>query len=124
MTRSRSRHLGSRRSGAAQGRRQIRDTGTFRRHGPGGSNYVDSHAVDQAGRIHFATIPGRILVVEDRGRIVETIDVDFPFTTNVAFGGESMSTAFATPSSTGRLIAYECEIPGLPGMNSDHRRSG
>jgi gluconolactonase len=92
--------------------------------GLGGLNYFDSLAVDRSGRIHVATIPRRILVVEESGRIAETIELDDPFTTNVAFGGDSLTTAFATLSSTGRLIAYECAVPGLPGMNSNQRIMG
>lgn len=82
--------------------------------GPGGFNYFDSLAVDSLGRIHVATIPGRISVIEPTGAIAEEIAFDDQVPTNIAFGGSDLCTAFVTLSSTGRLVAYDCAVPGQP----------
>jgi gluconolactonase len=82
--------------------------------GLGGLNYFDSLAVDAAGRIHVATIPGRITVIEPSGTIVEEIAFDDPVPTNIAFGGPDLRTGFVTLSSTGRLVAIDCATPGQP----------
>ncbi|MGI4796657.1 MAG: SMP-30/gluconolactonase/LRE family protein, partial [Janthinobacterium lividum] len=46
--------------------------------GLGGLNYFDSLAVDAAGRIHVATIPGRISVIDPEGRVVSEVPVNDP----------------------------------------------
>lgn len=82
--------------------------------GLGGLNYFDSLAVDAAGRIHVATIPGRISVIDPGGQVVAAVQVDDTVPTNIAFGGPDRRTAFVTLSSTGRLVAYPVDVPGEP----------
>jgi len=82
--------------------------------GLGGLNYFDSLAIDSAGRIHVATIPGRISVIDPSGTVVAEVTVDDPVPTNIAFGGPSLRTAFVTLSSTGRLVSYPVNTPGEP----------
>lgn len=82
--------------------------------GLGGLTYFDSFAVDVAGRIHVATIPGRISVIDPEGRVVSEVPVDDPVPTNIAFGGPDRRTAFVTLSSTGQLISYLVDTPGEP----------
>jgi gluconolactonase len=81
--------------------------------GLGGLHYFDSLAVDSLGRIHVATIPGRISVIDPAGAVLDSIEVDDPVPTNIAFGGPDLRTAYVTLSSTGRLVAFDCDVPGL-----------
>ena len=37
-----------------------------------------------------------------------------PVTTNIAFGGEGLCTAFITLSMSGRLVSLPWDRPGLP----------
>ena len=82
--------------------------------GLGGLNYFDSLAVDTAGQIHVATIPGRISVIDPAGQVVSEVPVDDPVPTNIAFGGPDRRTALVTLSSTGQLISYPVDTPGEP----------
>jgi gluconolactonase len=81
--------------------------------GLGGLHYFDSLAVDSLGRIHVATIPGRISIIDPAGAVLDSIEVDDPVPTNIAFGGPDLRTAYVTLSSTGRLVAFDCDVPGL-----------
>lgn len=51
--------------------------------------------------------------IEPTGAIVEEIAFDDEVPTIIAFGGPDLRTAFVTLSSTGRLVAYDCAVPGL-----------
>jgi gluconolactonase len=82
--------------------------------GLGGLHYFDSLAVDSLGRIHGATLPGQISVIDPSGAIVEQVAVDDPVPTNIAFGGPGLCTAYVTLSSTGRLASYAVDTPGEP----------
>lgn len=81
--------------------------------GLGGLHYFDSLAVNSLGRIHVATIPGRISIIDPAGAVLDSIEVDDPVPTNIAFGGPNLRTAYVTLSSTGRLVAFDCDVPGL-----------
>jgi gluconolactonase len=46
-------------------------------------------------------------------RVVEFVATPDPFTTNIAFGGDDMRTAWITLSGTGRLARCHWPRPGL-----------
>lgn len=76
--------------------------------GRGGFHLFDSIAVDAAGRIHVATIPGEITVVEPDGTLVRTIEIPGEtLVTNLCFDSENPNVAYVTLSSTGRLVAVD-----------------
>ena len=70
----------------------------------GPSQYLDSLAVDAAGRICVAS-PGS-------GAILVFPTPDF-LTTNICFGGPDLSTAYVTLGSTGRVAVLDWDVPGL-----------
>ena len=74
----------------------------------------DSLAVEDGGNICVATIGhAGITVVSPDGELVEHVPTDDPFTTNIAFGGADMRTAFVTLGGTGRLVSRRWPRPGL-----------
>ena len=74
----------------------------------------DSLAVEEGGNICVATIGhAGITVVAPDGRLVEHVPTDDPFTTNIAFGGADMRTAYVTLGGTGRLVSRRWPRPGL-----------
>ena len=80
---------------------------------PGVAAY-DSLAVEEGGNICIATIGhAGITVVAPDGRLVEHVPTDDPFTTNIAFGGADMRTAYVTLGGTGRLVSRRWPRPGL-----------
>lgn len=79
-----------------------------------GFRRYDSLAVEANGNICVAGLtPGCITVISPGGREVETVPMPDPFSTNLAFGGPDMRTAFITLSGSGRLIAMDWPRPGL-----------
>lgn len=83
--------------------------------GLGGLSYFDSLAVDSLGRVHVATIPGRISTIDPAtGAVVEEVAFADPVPTNIAFGGPELRTAYVTLSSTGRLVVFDAPVPGQP----------
>jgi gluconolactonase len=80
---------------------------------PGVAAY-DSLAVEEGGNICVATIGhAGITVVAPDGKLVEHVPTDDPFTTNIAFGGPDMRTAYVTLGGTGRLVSRRWPRPGL-----------
>jgi gluconolactonase len=83
---------------------------------PGVSGF-DSLAVEACGNICVATIglPGRcgITVVSPDGDLIDFVPTDDCFTTNIAFGGEDLMTAFVTLGGTGRLVSRAWPRAGL-----------
>ena len=76
---------------------------------------LDSLAVDGAGNVCVATLlNGGITVVSPDGELVEFLAVDDPVTTNICFGGDDLTTAFITASSSGRLLRVTWPRPGAP----------
>jgi gluconolactonase len=78
--------------------------------------HPDGLAVDLEGRVHVA-VPNSaaILVVDDRGRLEETIDLDTGcFPTNVCFGGDDLATLYVTTARRGRVLAVRRDVPGHP----------
>jgi gluconolactonase len=83
--------------------------------GMGGYQRFDSLAVDGEGRICVATlVNGGITVISPDGRHVEHHPMPDPATTNICFGGPGLRTAYITLSWTGRLVAVDWPVAGLP----------
>ena len=84
-------------------------------HGAPGLQFFDSLAVDADGRICVATIHnGGITIVPPDGGAAAHVPMPDPVTTNIAFGGKGLRTAFVTLSMSGRLVSTEWDRPGLP----------
>jgi gluconolactonase len=80
-----------------------------------GGQFLDSLAVDSAGHVCVATlVTGAVSDIwPDGGRVDQYLLPD-PIVTNLCFGGPELSTAFATLSMHGRLVAFDWPRPGLP----------
>lgn len=82
-----------------------------------GYQLFDSLAVDAEGNVCVATLlRGGITVVSPNGEAhhVAMPDAVFdPMTTNIAFGGHDLRTAFITQSASGRLISVPWAVAGL-----------
>lgn len=82
--------------------------------GLSGFRRYDSLAVEANGNIVVACLRiGGLDVVSPAGELVERVDTDDPYTTNICFGGADMQTAFVTLSSSGRLASRPWGRPGL-----------
>ncbi|MGN6269757.1 MAG: SMP-30/gluconolactonase/LRE family protein [Sphingomonas sp.] len=83
-------------------------------YGAPGFTYFDSLGVDSAGNVCVATIGASgISVVSPAGELVEFVATDDPFTTNICWGGDDLTTAYITLSGSGRLAAMPWPRPGL-----------
>jgi gluconolactonase len=81
---------------------------------PAGLHFFDSLGVEAIGNVAVASVfRGAIVVIAPDGTVVEEVEVPDAFVTNVCFGGPEMQTAYATLSSTGRLVALDWSRPGL-----------
>jgi gluconolactonase len=81
------------------------------RGGPG--QYLDSLAVDSAGRICCASPGmGAILVFPPEGGAPQVIATDDFLTTNICFGGADGRTAYVTLGSSGRVVTMDWDVPG------------
>ena len=81
----------------------------------GGYQMFDSLALEASGNICVATlVRGCISVIAPDGRLVEQIETGDRATTNIAFGGPELKTAYITLSGKGLLIAMDWPRPGLP----------
>ncbi|MBI3699602.1 MAG: SMP-30/gluconolactonase/LRE family protein [Afipia sp.] len=83
--------------------------------GLGGYQMFDSLAVEAGGNVCVATlISGNISVIAPDGKLVEQIPTGDSVTTNIAFGGEGLKTAYITLSGKGELVAMDWPRGGLP----------
>src|SRR4051812_34467148 len=83
--------------------------------GLGGYQMFDSLAVEASGNVCVATlVSGCISVIAPDGKLVEQIQTGDRVTTNIAFGGPELKTAYITLSGKGELIAMDWPRPGLP----------
>src|SRR3954468_6791543 len=83
--------------------------------GLGGCQVFDSLAVEACGNVCVATlISGCIPVIAPDGSVVEQVPTGDRVTTNIAFGGPELKTAYITLSGKGELIAMDWARPGLP----------
>ena len=79
-----------------------------------GMQLFDSLAVDGEGNVCVATlVAGAITVISPEGEIVEQVPTEDILTTNIAFGGDDLRTAYVTLSGTGRLASLDWPRPGL-----------
>jgi gluconolactonase len=79
-----------------------------------GMQLLDSMAIDAEGNVCVATlVNGGITILAPDGSRSEHVALPDPLTTNLAFGGEDLRTAFVTLSGTGRLVAMPWRTPGL-----------
>ncbi|MGH9132711.1 MAG: SMP-30/gluconolactonase/LRE family protein [Ilumatobacteraceae bacterium] len=79
-----------------------------------GMQFLDSLAVDGEGNVCVATIlNGGITVISPDGNSVDHVPTGDLLTTNICFGGDEMSTAYITLSSTGRLVSTPWRCEGL-----------
>src|ERR1700731_2917714 len=83
--------------------------------GLGGYQMFDSLALEANGNVCVATlISGCISVIAPDGTLVEQVPTGDRVTTNIAFGGPELKTAYITLSGKGELIAMDWARPGLP----------
>ena len=83
--------------------------------GLGGYQMFDSLGVEASGNICVATlITGCISVIAPDGKLVEQVPTGDNVTTNIAFGGEGLKTAYITLSGKGELVAMDWPRGGLP----------
>jgi gluconolactonase len=83
--------------------------------GLGGYQMFDSLAVEASGNICVATlISGCISVIAPDGRLVEQVPTGDRVTTNIAFGGPELKTAYITLSGKGELVTMDWPRGGLP----------
>jgi gluconolactonase len=76
---------------------------------------LDSLAIDAQGNICVATLMrGGITSVSPDGHRREFTEMGDPMTTNICFGGEDLRTAYVTLSASGRLVALDWPVAGLP----------
>ena len=79
-----------------------------------GLQLLDSLAVDSAGNVCVATIVnGGVSVISPDGELVEFVATGDLITTNICFGGDDLTTAYITLSTTGRLVKMTWPRPGL-----------
>ena len=85
------------------------------------AHYPDSLAIDAAGNLCVASFNqcGIWEIAPDGSSRIFRPVPDF-YTTNIAFGGSDLRTAFVTLSCTGRLVSFRWPCPGqpLPYVNS------
>ena len=75
---------------------------------------LDSLAVEASGNVCVATcFTGGIATISPGGELLEHIGIDDYATTNIAFGGDDMRTAYITASATGRVLRMRWPRPGL-----------
>ncbi len=79
-----------------------------------GMQLLDSMAIDAEGNVCVATlVNGGITIIPPDGSGSEHVPLPDPLTTNLAFGGPDLSTAFITLSGTGRLVSMPWKTRGL-----------
>lgn len=79
-----------------------------------GYQLFDSLAIEASGAVCVATlVNGGITVFDpEDGHVIEHVSTGDPHTTNIAFGGPDLRTAYVTLSSEGRLVAIDWPRPG------------
>ncbi|WP_315837995.1 SMP-30/gluconolactonase/LRE family protein [Bradyrhizobium prioriisuperbiae] len=83
--------------------------------GLGGYQMFDSLAVEASGNVCVATlINGGISVIAPDGKLIEHVPTGDNVTTNIAFGGPELKTAYITLSGKGELVMMDWPRGGLP----------
>jgi len=81
---------------------------------PAGYKFFDSLGVEEGGNICVATIGEcGISVVSPAGELVEFVEADDIYTTNICWGGKDRRDAYVTLSGSGRLAKTRWARPGL-----------
>ena len=79
-----------------------------------GMQLFDSLGIDSDGNVVVATlVTGALTVISPAGDVLDQAITGDPLTTNVAFGGGDLRTAYVTCSGTGRLVSMPWPRPGL-----------
>lgn len=80
-----------------------------------GRQFLDSMAIEADGTIAQALVYEAMGIARVNPETGQGVMVDLPdrLTTNIAFGGADMQTAFITLSSTGRIARMRWPAPGL-----------
>jgi gluconolactonase len=79
-----------------------------------GMQLLDSLAIDEKGNVNVATlVNGGITIIAPDGSRSEHVPMPDLMTTNLAFGGPDLSTAYITLSGTGRLVSVPWKTRGL-----------
>ena len=101
--------------GKLAGERADRPDGGRLLRGRQGYFLFDSLAVAADGGVCIATIiDGGVTTVYPDEREPKFVPMPDRLTTNVCFGGEDLSTAYITLSSTGQLVSMAWDTPGAP----------
>ena len=101
--------------GQLAGERADRPDGGRLLRGRQGYFLFDSLAVAADGGVCIATIiDGGVTTVYPDEREPKFVPMPDRLTTNVCFGGEDLSTAYVTLSSTGQLVSMPWDTPGAP----------
>jgi len=80
-----------------------------------GNQMLDSLGMDAEGNVCVATLMrGGITSVTPGSGETRFFETGDPMTTNICFGGEDLRTAYITLSATGRLVAMDWPVAGLP----------
>ncbi len=80
---------------------------------PGLQN-LDSLALDAAENIVVATLMrGGLSVISSQGALLDFVELDDPYVSNICFGGCDNKTAFVTMSYSGRVVAIDWPYAGL-----------
>ncbi len=88
--------------------------------GLAGYSRPDSLAIDSAGHIAVASlITGCVWDIAPDGASARQYLTDDVFTTNIAFGGDDLRTAYVTLSASGRLARFSWTRPGQPLQHQD-----
>lgn len=88
--------------------------GTFLCQLPGYTR-LDSLAMTAAGNLVVAALySSTITTVSPAGEVLAVLPVPDKMPTNVCFGGDDLSTAYITLSTTGRLLEVAWHEPGMP----------
>jgi gluconolactonase len=79
-----------------------------------GMQLFDSLGIDADGNVVVATlVTGALTVISPSGEVLDQVVLGDPMVTNVCFGGDDLTTAYATLSATGRLVKFAWPRPGL-----------
>ncbi|GEO01622.1 gluconolactonase [Novosphingobium sediminis] len=83
-------------------------------YGAPGFELYDSMAVEANGNVCVAALAtGGVRVISPDGQSVELVETGDPATTNIAFGGDDMQTAWITLSGAGQLVRTRWARPGF-----------
>ena len=78
-----------------------------------GFQLLDSLAVDGEGNVCVATlVNGGVTVISPAGDLVDFVETGDLLTTNICFGGDDLTTAYITLSTTGRMVKMTWPRPG------------